>query len=137
VPNLQSSAAGRIAEPSGQSRTTGHDDQPEGVGWNLALHTGMRLGELLGLGWGDINWGKAGGGGTVTVARVQAEDEEGRPYLRDYPKSKSGVRVIPVGPNVVEVLREHRDRQGEEREGAPGGRTRPAWSSCPVSARCS
>jgi integrase len=86
--------------------------------WVVGLHTGLRLGELLGLARADVAWERPGGGGTVTVARVQAEDEESRPYLRTYPKSKSGVRVIPVGPAVTAALREHRERQGKERVGA-------------------
>lgn len=87
--------------------------------WRLALHTGMRLGELLGLSWPDVTWGESGRGGAVTITRVQAQDEERRPYLRAYPKSKSGVRVIPIGSAVLAALREQRGRQEAERATAP------------------
>lgn len=77
--------------------------------WLLALHTGMREGELLGLTWQDV------AGGVVTVQRALVDGEDGLPRLRDAPKSRAGIRRIPVGPDVAVALEEHRRRQDAER----------------------
>lgn len=84
--------------------------------WLVALHTGLRLGELLALSWADVTWqGRDEGGGAIRVARAQATDEDQRPFLRPYPKSSSGVRVVPVGSELVAQLRAHLAQQSHER----------------------
>ena len=68
--------------------------------WLLALHTGMREGELLGLTWHDVARGAPFGaqddsGGVVTVQRALVDGEDGLPVLRDAPKSRAGSAPIP------------------------------------------
>lgn len=77
--------------------------------WLLALHTGMREGELLGLTWTDVS------GGVVTVQRALVDGDDGLPHLRDAPKSRAGIRRIPVSPVVAAALEAHRTRQDAER----------------------
>lgn len=68
----------------------------------LALGSGMRQGELLGLQWGDIDFDKA----TVDVKRSLAW-VKGKPTLKE-PKSKTSRRTIALPGFVVAALREHR-----------------------------
>jgi integrase len=75
----------------------------------VALGTGMRRGEILGLSWGTVDLER----GTI---RVDRSLEETRAGLRlKSPKTRSGRRTIAIGAAVVDVLRDHRRRLGEHR----------------------
>ena len=76
--------------------------------WALALHTGMRRGELAGLRWSDVDL-KAG---TLTVAqqRTTADHEE----VITAPKANSH-RQLLLAPVTTAVLRGHLNRQRQER----------------------
>ncbi|WP_324668951.1 tyrosine-type recombinase/integrase [Geochorda subterranea] len=66
-----------------------------------AVHTGMRLGELLGLRWADVDL-------DVGVAVVQqALVKAGRQPVFDTPKNRKP-RVVPLSPEVIEALRQLR-----------------------------
>ena len=74
-----------------------------------AIGTGMRRGELCAVAWGAVNLDAA----TVRVERSLEETKQG---LRlKPPKTKHGHRTISLPANVVQVLREHRRRQAEQR----------------------
>lgn len=81
----------------------------------LALATGMRRGELLGLKWQDINLDK----GTLQVRRMlsrlptQMGKENGDLYVEAEPKTKSSRRNIVIAGFALEALKEHRKRQNE------------------------
>lgn len=66
----------------------------------LALSTGMRQGELLGLKWNDINFDRA----TITVNRTLKE-VNGKLILNE-PKTTSSRRTILVPRNVINLLGE-------------------------------
>ncbi len=69
---------------------------------SLALDTGMRRGEVLGLQWGDVDLD----GGTVRVERSVEETKAG---LRiKPPKTKRGRRNITLPPETVTMLRAHK-----------------------------
>ncbi len=75
----------------------------------LALGTGMRRGELLGLQWGDVDLDA----GTLIVRRSLEETKAG---LRlKPPKTKRGRRNITLPPDAVAMLRAHKVRQLEIR----------------------
>lgn len=67
--------------------------------YNLALATGMRRGELLGLQWRDIDWS-----GRIQVVR-QAGQMKGGGYEFGEPKTARGRRMIEVGGGIVDKLR--------------------------------
>jgi integrase len=76
---------------------------------SLALDTGLRRGELLGLQWGDINLDEA-------TLRVERAIEETRQGLRvKAPKTKRGRRSIMLPQRAVAMLRGHRIAQLEQR----------------------
>lgn len=78
--------------------------------YHLAIATGMRQAELLGLKWSDVDWIK----NTVRVQRQLRRDfRDGEMFIS--PKTKAGRRTIELGPKTVEILRQHWERQGEER----------------------
>lgn len=77
----------------------------------LAIATGMRQGELLGLKWADLDWEK----GELTVRR-QLTKKKGGGFELTAPKTKAGIRPISLGNNALEVLREHREAQLLERQ---------------------
>jgi integrase len=76
---------------------------------SVALGTGMRRGELLGLQWADVDLEAA-------VLRVERSLEQTRAGLRlKPPKTEAGRRVISLPSSAVEILREHRRAQLEQR----------------------
>lgn len=76
--------------------------------FHLALATGMRVGEILGLQWDDLE------GDTLHVRR-SLNVEAGRPTLAE-PKTNRGRRSIALDPDTVTILEEHRQRQAQERQ---------------------
>jgi integrase len=72
----------------------------------LALTTGMRKGELLGLKWADLDRGK----GTLHIQRQLQQVGWGGSTLVP-PKTKSGRRKIKLGPSTLAQLEAHRERQ--------------------------
>jgi integrase len=84
--------------------------------YHVALYTGMRRGELLGLRWEDVRWGAS----TISVqTQAGLSDEDDEAYgadLEDSPtKSQAGRRAIKVDPDVIGVLEQHREAQEFER----------------------
>lgn len=77
--------------------------------WYLAVTTGMRRGELLGLRWEDVDWPR----GCLTVERTLTV-AEGRPVVSK-PKTAKGQRRIYLSPEGIDVLSAHRKRQTTER----------------------
>ena len=79
----------------------------------LALTTGMREGELLGLRWSDIDFDS-----DVLAVRQQVQRVRGQ-WLFSEPKTAKGRRVITLPESAVGALKRHRARQSEVRLEAP------------------
>lgn len=78
----------------------------------LALYLGLRRGELLGLRWADVDLD----GGVLEVRQtLQRVDGELRAVS---PKTRSSRRTVPLPTLCVDALREHRQRQDDERRAA-------------------
>lgn len=79
--------------------------------WEIALATGMRRGELMGLRWADHVQ-------LDTDPHIVISETIGtvayRPVIGP-PKSSSGVRRVPIDRNAVAAFRAHRTRQLQER----------------------
>jgi integrase len=75
----------------------------------LALATGMRKGELLGLRWSDVDLA----GGTVRVTRTLYR--VGGRWVEGEPKTAAGKRKVVLPPGAAAVLKEHRTAQLEAR----------------------
>ncbi len=72
----------------------------------LSLYTGLRVGEVCGLKWGDIDFAKSSFTVRRTVQRIRCES--GTRILVDSPKSRTSVRTIPVPAFLMELLRNFR-----------------------------
>jgi len=72
----------------------------------LAIATGMRQGELLGLKWEDIDWEQ----GALQIIR-QLTRKRGGGYGFTTPKTKAGKRRISLGVTTLASLEEHRKAQ--------------------------
>jgi integrase len=79
----------------------------------LAVHYGLRQGELLGLKWQDLDT-PDNGNATLQVRRTMSEARSGR--IEEQPKSGKG-RRIDLSESFTEALRIHRERQRAEIEG--------------------
>lgn len=69
--------------------------------FSLALQTGMRVGELLGLKWDDIDFDRR----VISVKRTLLEDGTCNP-----PKSSDGVRDIPLTQEAIKSLIEQKKK---------------------------
>ena len=78
--------------------------------WRLAIHTGMRRGEMLGLQWTDVDFAK----GALTIKRTYSRGA-GNHYEIGSTKTMSGRRQITVAPVVVEWLKTQYTRQLDTR----------------------
>ena len=92
-------------------------DRLEAIYW-LALSTGMRRGELLGLKWRDVDLERA----TLRVVGTLQRSPTGLTVSE--PKTDQSRRTIQLVADAVKALRRHKARQGEERMHAGG-----AWAS--------
>lgn len=81
--------------------------------YHLAVTTGMRQGELFGLKWADIQWGK----GVLHLQR-QVQKVPGQGWSFVEPKTQAGKRTIRIGEGTLQVLREHHEQQAEIRQTA-------------------
>lgn len=84
-------------------------DDGYGAVWTLAITTGLRRGELLGLRWQDVDLAKK----TLHVRRAVVE--VGSALVIQEPKTSSGRRAVQLSPAAIAALREHRVRQNEHR----------------------
>jgi integrase len=79
-----------------------------GMLFYLALMTGMRQGELLGLKWTDLDWDK----GLLNVQRQLQRSKGHSPQLVP-PKTKAGRRQVKLGQGTLERLSRHKEDQAE------------------------
>jgi integrase len=75
-----------------------------GMLFYLALMTGMRQGELLGLKWSDLDWDK----GLLNVQRQLQRSKGHSPQLVP-PKTKAGRRQVKLGQGTLERLANHKE----------------------------
>lgn len=75
----------------------------------LCLNTGIRLGELCGLRWGDVNSNE----NTMKIARTvqRVYLGKGTKMIVQTPKSISSERVIPLHPELIRMLQELRGQE--------------------------
>lgn len=79
------------------------DNSPYYQIYALAVTTGMRVGEILGLFWDDINFDLQ----TLTIQR-SAKYEGGKLYTKET-KNKSSRRTIALTESTVKMLQEHKE----------------------------
>src|SRR4051812_47923589 len=78
--------------------------------WWVALTSGMRRSELLGLQWADVDVTQ----GVLNVSHARKRGKDNR-WETGAPKTRKGRRQIALPSSAVEALRAHRTRQLEHR----------------------
>lgn len=76
----------------------------------IALTTGLREGEILGLKWSDLNWSYR-----KLMVQRQLQRQKGRGLVFAEPKSATGRRAITLSSDIISKLRGHRVVQAYER----------------------
>jgi integrase len=79
--------------------------------FSLALSTGMRPEEYLGLRWSDVDFAKS----SVTVQRALVWRTKGGGWYFTEPKTSRSRRTIPLPASMVLALTEHKRHQSAER----------------------
>lgn len=79
--------------------------------FSLAVHTGMRRGELLGLSWDDIDFKNSKIYIRDTLQRIRGKGL----LLKEYPKTESSRRSIDISDKLVKLIKKHKKKQSEER----------------------
>jgi integrase len=112
---------------------------PNGARWVLAITTGLRQGEVLGLRWRDVRLRDPA---SVTVRQAQARiDCE---WVHKDPKSEKSKRTVPLPAIAVPVLKAHKEQQAVadisglvflRRPDADGHVGRPTMAGKPVHSR--
>lgn len=83
-------------------------DNPLSALYVTALHTGMRLGELLGLTWNAIDWSRS-----MIEVRGTLQRKGPHHYELEAPKTERSRRSVPMNATLAEALRQHRSREIE------------------------
>jgi len=80
----------------------------------LALGTGMRIGEITGLQWSDIDWKKK----ELYVRTTLKQHRDKRDFYLDLPKTGSSTRTIPLLDDTIRVLKSEQMKRREEKKEA-------------------
>jgi integrase len=102
-----------------------NSDAIDCIGVTLCLYTGIRIGELCGLMWSDIDFDRDRLHIRRTIQRIKNfGDGDNKTTLTELsPKSDSSAREIPLPGFLVELLREHQTVKGSgyviSRDGKP------------------
>lgn len=82
------------------------------IAFHLALTTGMRQGEILGLRWQDIDFKR----NLISVRQTLSHD--GKEF--GIPKTESSIRSITIDSNTLEALKQHQTVVSKEKEDNAG-----------------
>ena len=83
-----------------------------------ALSTGLRLGEILGLKWSDIDFNTGILTVNRTLQRVTEIDRNGNrksKVIEQLPKTKNSIRTIPLPKNMLAKLKDHKVHQSKNK----------------------
>lgn len=83
-------------------------DHMHGIVFALALLTGLRKGELLGLRWQDVDW-------DANMLTIRQKQDHRHPRTFDAPKSDAGYRTIGLDEETMQLLRAHQTAQKRQR----------------------
>ena len=81
----------------------------------IALGTGLRLGELLGLKWSDIDFNTGILTVNRTLSRVKNQITGKYEIIEQTPKTKNSNRTIPIPNDILNKLKEHKKNQSKQR----------------------
>lgn len=73
------------------------------------LQTGLRIGELIGLKWSDIDFQKK----VVHIQRTMGYNSSAKSWQTGEPKSRSGCRYIPLTQEAIQILKKEKQKRKE------------------------
>lgn len=86
---------------------------PEGhpfyIPLNIGFYTGMRVGEVCGLTWDNVDFSN----GTITVEKQMVKNDGA--WVYGTPKTSSSNRTIFIGQTLLAILKKHKKQQLENR----------------------
>jgi integrase len=82
--------------------------------YKLLFYTGCRRSEILGLTWDCVDFNSS----QINIRQVLV-NIDGKPLLKNYPKTKSSVRTIPLHPELSKLLKQHYKNQINESKKYP------------------
>ncbi len=74
--------------------------------FRFILQTGLRVGELTGLKWEDVDFQKK----TISVRRNVGFDYNKKEWITGDPKTKSGFRTIPLTDEAISILKRQKSK---------------------------
>lgn len=77
---------------------------------NIVIFCGLRVGELLGLTWNDIDFENK----TLIINKSRSHTKENGMFIK-YPKNKSSIRTINIPDVLVKLLQEYKVNQNSEK----------------------
>lgn len=75
------------------------------LGILLSLYTGIRIGEVCALKWGDINFSKETMHINKTLQRIYLKDSKVSKIVISSPKTQNAIREIPLSKKFLSILR--------------------------------
>lgn len=94
------------------------DDERLKCAFIVEIASGVRLGELLALRWADVDLNENTISIKHSIRRTKNFDDSidtSTSLMFSTPKTKAGIRIIPLPPSAIEELKEHKKRQNEEK----------------------
>lgn len=116
LPKDNSSKEIKVLTPEQQSRfiaaIKGHNLE---ILFLVALGTGLRIGELLGLKWSDIDFTTNNLTVNRTITRAKNPTTGKYEILEQLPKTKNALRTVPIPTNIILRLKDHKLKQNKYR----------------------
>jgi integrase len=112
-PNVEQTEHPILSEEQARQLVIASMNTRNGMLYYLALITGMREGELLGLKWSDLDWDK----GILFIQR-QSQRAPGQGLVLVPPKTRSGRRQIKLAQATQDRLTAHRDQLSKIKDAA-------------------
>lgn len=87
-------------------------ENPIAVFLFLVMYTGARKGEILGLTWDNVNFEQS----TIHICKNRTGSRKETLSKLTTPKTRNGIRTIPLPPHVMDILQKERERQIKNRK---------------------
>lgn len=108
-PKVDQAPADSWTVTEARSFLTATRDQRLAFAWALLLTRGLRRGDLCGLRWPDVDL--EAGSASIRATRVVVDGKA----IESLPKTRRGIRTIPLDANLIGLLRTHWARQAAEK----------------------
>jgi integrase len=108
-PTIEKKEIKILTKKDQQKFINGVSDLKLGLAFLLAMQTGLRKGELLALRWDDIDIAKK-----ILNVKRNVQRVNGRLLMQE-PKTKTSRRMVPIMPQMIEQLENHKKEQNKEK----------------------